>query len=300
MAPLAGFLKVMADETRLRMVRLLAEGSLNVGELVRILGLAQSTVSRQLGELRKAGLVHEQREAGFAYYELVAPNGSATYAAVLEELRAAPDQSGDLARLSELRRERSELQDRDGRFLEPGRSWAAWSRALSALLPPLRVADFGCGDGALSAEMALWAREVAAIDRNAAALRKARERCERRGLSNVSFLEEDLERRGSLRTGSRDLVVVSRALHYAHEPAAILREARRVLARGGRVIVLELAPHAEEWVREKLNHVALGFTPEALAALLAGSGFERIVVERAPGKAAREPFRILIARGVAA
>ena len=296
MAPLADFLKVMADETRLRMVRLLAEGSLNVGELVRILGLAQSTVSRQLGELRKAGLVREERDAGFAYYGW--SRRTAIPPTRLGELRESPDESGDLARLSELRRERSELQDRDGRYLEPGRSWAAWSRALSVLLPALTVADFGCGDGALSCEMAHWARDVVGIDRNPAALKKANERGQRLGLTNVRFLEEDLEQRTSLRSGSRELVVISHALHYAREPLAILREARRVLRRAGRVIVLELAPHSEGWVRDKLNHVQLGFEPELLVSQLREAGFGDVAYEPAPGKAAREPFRILIARGV--
>ena len=71
MDTLASLLKVLADETRLRTLRLLAEELLNVGEIVKLLGLAQSSVSRQLAELRKAGIVKERREGGFSYYELV-------------------------------------------------------------------------------------------------------------------------------------------------------------------------------------------------------------------------------------
>ena len=62
--------RLLGDETRLRLLRVLGEQRLNVTELTGILGLAQSGVSRHLGLLKEAGLISEERDAGFTYYRL--------------------------------------------------------------------------------------------------------------------------------------------------------------------------------------------------------------------------------------
>src|SRR4029077_12345071 len=87
----------------------------------------------------------------------------------------------DEARLQEVLRVRKENFDthggadtRDARQLVPGRSWAAWSRALAMLLPPLKVADLGCGEGYLTIEAARWASRVVAVDRSETVLDRAR------------------------------------------------------------------------------------------------------------------------------
>jgi ArsR family transcriptional regulator len=83
------------------------------------------------------------------------------------------------------------------------------------------------------------------------------------------------------------------------KPARALDEARRILVPGGRLLVIDLLAHNEEWVRDQLQHVHLGFTEAALANLLEKAGFERMVIHRA----ARDPqpphFMTLVATGVA-
>src|SRR6476619_5216649 len=63
-------LRLLGDETRLRLLRLLSQDSLNVSELTAILGVAQSGVSRHLGLLKDAGLVREQKTGTFSWYRL--------------------------------------------------------------------------------------------------------------------------------------------------------------------------------------------------------------------------------------
>jgi len=292
-------LRLLADDTRLRVVRLLLRDALNVGELQRILGLAQPTVSKQLGELKRAGLVRERRDGNFSFHELVRPTEHPSFAAIAAEVEASPDAAGDLARLAEVLSQREDRGEGEGRFLEPGRSWAAWARALRFLLPPLKVADFGCGDGALTVEMAAWARSVVAIDRNPLLLARAAERVSAAGLRNVSFVKGDLETI-DLRAASVELVVISQALHHVKEPSAVAAQAHRVVAKRGRVLVLELAPHHETWVKEKLGHIWLGFEPAYLKKTLDEAGFDHVEVDLIPGRAAQEPFRVLIATGVKA
>ena len=111
----------------------------------------------------------------------------------------SPLVKADESRLQEVLRMRRENFEhvgpdtRDGRQLVPGRSWAAWSRALGMLLPPLEVADLGCGEGYLTVETARWAKQVTAIDRSAGVLARAKALAARKRLSNISWKKGELE-----------------------------------------------------------------------------------------------------------
>src|SRR5436305_10094456 len=178
--------RLLGDEARLRLLRVLARERLNVTELTGVLGLAQSGVSRHLGLLKEAGLVSEEHDGGFTYYRVAAPldgDGALTMLLRAQFDAAAADATvrEDEARLQEVLRLRKENFDahagpdtRDARQLVPGRSWAAWSRALGLLMPELKVADLGCGEGYLTIEAARWARRVIAVDRSTAVLDRAK------------------------------------------------------------------------------------------------------------------------------
>src|SRR5688500_1231800 len=211
-ASAASLFRLLGDEARLRILRLLDAERLNVTELTAILGIAQSGVSRHLGLLKDAGLVDERRDAGFTYFRL-APglqDGQNGFGPVWPLLRAqfdataaTPEGHADDARLEEVRRVRKENFDEHGadgerRQIVPGRSWAAWARALGHLLPPMVVADLGCGDGYLTVELSRFAKKVIAIDRSEAALARARamaRRFARRSAGSSGTLARRLVRR---------------------------------------------------------------------------------------------------------
>jgi SAM-dependent methyltransferase len=300
--------RLLGDDVRLRILRLLAAERLNVSELTGILGIAQSGVSRHLGLLKEAGLVSEEREGGFSYYR-VAPavrepgNGFGPLWPLLEaqfaKARATPAGRADEARLEEIRRLRKENfdahagPDTNQRQLVPGRSWAAWARALGHLLPPSRVADLGCGEGYLTIETSRWASKVIAVDRSQAVLERARALASRRRVTNVTWKKGELEKL-PIRDASVDLALLSQALHHASDPARALEEAARILVPGGRVLVLDLREHTEAWVRERLGDRWLGFSDAQLASLLRNAGLRRVNV----GVGARrtgDPFTVLIA-----
>lgn len=274
MEELSQSFRALGDPTRLRILRLLATAPLNVSELVSLVGVAQSSVSHHLGKLKGLDLIREERQGGFTWYSLDVDKEDPRWALV-QLAREAADEAGDLARLKDLLRQREDRQALNEKLLEPGQSWFLWSRALASLLPALDVVDFGCGTGVLTVEMAAWARHVAAIDANADVLAKAKERAEREGTKNVSFLREDLHKL-SLADASQDLVVVSQSLHHVEDPETVLREARRILKPGGRIVLLELMPHDERWVVERLGHKHLGFEPERLRGALESAGFAKV------------------------
>ena len=301
--------RLLGDEARLRLLRLLAAERLNVTELTGILGLAQSGVSRHLGLLKEAGLVVEEKDGGFTYYA-VAPslhdgsNGTLWTLLDTEFAQAAADPAirADDARLQEVLRLRKENFEthlspdaRDARQLVPGRSWAAWARALGCLLPPLKVADLGCGEGYLTIETARWAKKVIAVDRSAAVLGRARALARRRGVRNVSWKRGELEKL-PLRDASVDVALLSQALHHAQNPARALAEAARITTSGGRVIVLDLRAHDQAWVRERLGDRWLGFDDEDLERLLSQAGLRDVQV-KVGARRTGDPFTVLIAAG---
>jgi len=326
----AALFRLLGDEARLRILRLLDAERLNVSELTSILGIAQSGVSRHLGLLKEAGLVEERRDGGYTFFRL-APSlasGENGFGPVWPLLRAQFDANAstregraDDARLEEVRRVRKENfeahgADADTRQIVPGRSWAAWARALGHLLPELEIADLGCGEGYLTVEAARFAKRVIAVDRSETALarakklaaranalsepreRRARARVgefEGRSLSNIEWKRGDLEKL-PLKDASVDVALLSQALHHAESPATAVAEAARIVRPGGRVLVLDLRRHDEAWVRD-LGDKWLGFEDAELAALLKQAGLTAINVS-VGARRPRDPFTVLIASGV--
>jgi ArsR family transcriptional regulator len=301
---LGALCRLLGDEARLRLLRVLTLDRLNVKELTAVLGLAQSGVSRHLGLLRDAGLVEESREGGFVYYQAASTAGDALRSEIWDLLRntfAASDRDpmldADRARLLEVQRLRKESFSTHGnaRQLVPGRSWAAWGRALGLLLPPLRVADLGCGEGYLTLEAARWASEVVAIDKSGEVLSRARELAARRRIRNVRWRVGEIER-VPLSDASVDLALLSQALHHAADPARALAEAHRVVVPGRRVLVLDLRTHDQTWVQERLGDRWLGFDERELEALLRGAGFDDVRVTTG-ARLKGDPFAVLVAAG---
>jgi SAM-dependent methyltransferase len=309
MKSVSALYRLLGDEARLRLLRVLERERLNVTELTGILGLAQSGISRHLGLLKDAKLVTEEKDAGYTYFrlapELIEGDHRVIWEALKEQFAAgSADESvrADDARLQEVLRLRKEnfenhmaADARDARQLVPGRSWAAWSRALGLLLPPLTVADLGCGEGYLAIEAARWAARVVAVDRSAVVLERAKALGLRRRVSNVVWKRGELEKL-PIKDASVDVALLSQALHHASDPRRAIAEAARITVPGGRVLVLDLREHQETWVRTKLGDRRLGFSDAELRGMLEDAGLRKPRVGVGAYKAG-DPFTVLIASG---
>ena len=300
--------RLLGDEARLRLLRVLAgrHGRLNVTELTAVLGIAQSGVSRHLRLLKAAGLVVEERGGGFSFYRLAPAFLDGGFGGLWPALQAQFAEAAgsaavraDEARLQEvirLRKESFDVHGTDRAQFVPGRSWAAWSRALGLLLPPVEVADIACGEGYLAVESAYWAKRVIGIDRSAEVLKRAKALAERRGLKNLSWKRGAMEKL-PLESSSVDVALLSQALHHAEDPAKALAEAARILRHGGRALVLDLRAHDQEWVRDRVGDRWLGFEDKQLEGFLTGAGLRDVTV-RAGARLPGDPFTVLIAAGV--
>src|SRR5262245_60134153 len=299
--------RLLGDEVRLRLLRVLSgrHGRLNVGELTTVLGIAQSGVSRHLRLLKEAGLVVEERGGGFSFYRLSPAlldggfNGLwSTLKAQFAESAGSSIVRGDDARLQEvirLRKENFEMHGTDRAQFVPGRSWAAWSRALGMLLPAVDVADLACGEGYLSVEAARWARRVVGIDRSPDVLKRAKALADRRGVRNITWKRGEIEKL-PLEDESVDIVLLSQALHHATEPKRAVGEAVRILRAGGQLLILDLREHDQAWVRDRVGDRWLGFKDDDLERMLKSAGLTDVTV-RVGARLKGDPFTVLVATG---
>jgi ubiquinone/menaquinone biosynthesis C-methylase UbiE/biotin operon repressor len=299
-------LKALADETRLRILHLLGHEELSGTDLMEILNMGQSRISTHVALLKEVGLVVDRRHGRRSLFSISPGPAAGLWEDVLEENRTSPELQADLAGLEALR-ERRKLESRAyfdrvaaafGEQILPGRTWEGLARALLQLAPRGRYADLGIGDGLLTLMLSEVAKSVTAVDISPEMLAQLRARAAKQGITNIETVEGEIEDL-PLPDASFDVVVLSQALHHAVHPARALVEARRILVPGGRLLVIDLLAHTEEWVRDQLQHVHLGFTEVALGELLAEGGFERSLVRRA----ARDPqpphFMTLVATGLA-
>lgn len=306
-APLELF-RALADEVRLRLLNAVLSAELSVAELVEVLGLPQSTVSRHLKPLRESGIVDTRREGTSVYYRRGPMLADRELSAVLErrlrELGTAERDAKTIRAVLDQRRRRSreffeKVAGRYGELTQPGGGWPSLAAGLAAGFAGREVADLGCGEGALTLLLAAHARKVVAVDQSKAMLRLVRERAKEAGLADrVQTVEGDLER-VALDDASCDDVFLSQALHHAARPAHAVREAARLLKRGGRLVVLDLARHEQEWVRSEWADQWLGFEAEELALWMKEAGLKVLRVQRldSPGAAQPADLAVLLAVG---
>ncbi len=281
MTSLLKSLKLLGDESRLRLLRLLASEELSVAELQEVLGMGQSRISMALAQLKQAGLV-DLRKSGQKH--LYRYTGDKTVTQVLEQAgaelpEAASDDTG-LRLVLKKRKDRirayfDELAGRFGRDYVPGRSWQALAEMALKLLPPMRIADIGAGEGTLSLLLAQRAERVIAVDNSEQMIAYGREAAAKAGVRNLEFRLGDLEEL-PIEEASVDLAVFSQSLHHALHPLAALKDAYRILKPGGKLMILDLNRHGYEEARELYADVWLGFAQVELAEMLKKARFRGV------------------------
>jgi ubiquinone/menaquinone biosynthesis C-methylase UbiE len=273
-------LAALADPLRLRAVRLLAKEDLQVREIQRILGVAQSRVSNHLAVLRHAGLVETRRMNGSERYAATAV-GSKLWESVSGTVTDAAFPADD-DRLRDVLEERTAAAPEGGfdavagewdRIQGPFYASGAREAALLKLVPRgLAVADVGCGTGLLTLGLAAVAERVHAVDSSERMVRLAREKVRRASLANVTVKRAEAERL-PFESASLDAVFAFHLLRHLVKPAGALAEFGRVVKPGGRVVLVELEPHGHRALREATGSHHLGLPRETVRAGLRRAGF---------------------------
>lgn len=315
LAPITPFSAVLAaleaagEETRLRLLSLLAEAELTVSELVAILGQSQPRVSRHLRLLVEAGLVERHREGAWAFFRLAERAAAAGLARAALDLLDPADMTlaADRARLDEIRAARAQAA---ARYFSVHA--ADWDRlrglhvpddrveaALRDMIGPDRIdalLDLGVGAGRMLELFAKQASVAVGVDQSTAMLAVARAAMERAGLRHVQLRQGDLYAL-PVQGGSYDLVILHQVLHYLDEPARALREAARALAPGGRLAIVDLSPHENESLREDHAHRRLGFARDDIAEAMDAAGLDATFREIAPTRGEGKKLAVSIWMG---
>lgn len=296
-------LKLLADPTRLRILRLLEREAMSVAELQEVLGMGQSRISTQLSQLKAAGLVADERSGKHNIYKGVAASD------LMEVARLAASELAETAaddvalrhllgkRKDEARAYFDELAGRFGKDYVPGRSWKALAEALLKVLDFKVVADLGAGEGTLAQLLAQRAQQVIAVDISPKMVAFGQALAAKHGLTNLEFRVGDIED-PPITAATLDLAVLSQALHHAGHPQTAIDAAFRILKPGGRLIVLDLLRHGFEEARDLYADRWLGFSECELAGMLQKSGFVRIETTVADHEEKPPRFQTLLGVGV--
>ena len=288
-------LKAAGEPTRLRLLVLLSHGDLTVTEMTDVLGQSQPRISRHLKLLVEAGLIERYQEGAWAYFRLVTDGTRGEIAAVaLASVQPADSlivRDGErLKNVKQARADRAQAY-----FAANAASWGDLRRLhvpdekveaeilrLIGRTPFDSLLDLGTGTGRLLELLSSRYRRALGIDANRDMLAIARTQLDEADITHASVRQADIFNL-PLERESFDVVTIHQVLHFLHDPEPAIAEAARVLRPGGRIIIVDFAPHAREELRTDHAHARLGFPAEQVNGWLRAAGLDVEQVVDLPG-----------------
>lgn len=288
-------LKALGEPTRLRVMALCAQGDLTVSELVHILGQSQPRVSRHLKLMCDAGLLQRLREGSWVFHR---PGIHPEYPSLVRQLLdilPIEDEvlQRDRERLEEVKQERA--QRASDYFSRNAERWSELralqvdenevEMALMDALQPAESDDFldvGTGTGRVLEIMSDKIAQGWGIDLSSDMLAIARSKLEEKGLENCAVRQGDMYQI-PFSAESFDLLSIYQVLHYADEPSQVISECERVLRHGGKLAIVDFAPHEEETLRHQHQHRRLGFSEIEISRICEECALNVTQVRHLPG-----------------
>lgn len=296
-------MKLLSDETRLRIYLLISKEVLSVLELQDILNMGQSRISTQLAKLKSEGIVTDRKVGKNSFYKAVVnPQLLSLCQACKDELSDYEADQLALKYVVKKRQNKSKiyfdnLAGKFGKEYVPGRSWKGLSEALIRTMQHKVVADFGAGEGTLAQLLAQRVEHVIAIDNSDKMIEYGSSLAKKHNLHNLEYRKGEIEN-VPIVNNSVDLVIISQSLHHAETPQQVIAEASRVLRKGGNIIILDLLKHQFEPARELYHDLWLGFSEVEIHQLLEKEGFSDIFVNTVDKELNAPYFQTLLAVAV--
>lgn len=296
-------LKAAGEPTRLRLLSLLGEGDLTVSDLIEILGQSQPRISRHLKLLSEVGLLERYSEGAWAYFRLSeeGPQAAFIHSLLSHVSENDPQILRDLEKLEDVRARRA--SEAAEYFAANATSWdeirklhADEAKVENSIREMLGVASFGSlldigtGTGRMLVLLSDLYNRGTGIDASREMLSIARSKLNEAGLSRVQVRQGDLM---DLPPNDQqyDVITMHQVLHFLEDPARAIRQVSRVLAPGGRFLIVDFAPHEMEFLRENHAHLRLGFPTEQVNEWLEDCGLvvretRKLTPARTKGKTA--------------
>lgn len=273
--------KALADSLRLQILRLLRSESFGVLELCRILDIRQSALSHHLKILATAELVSTRREGNSIFYRRSFLTDGDPYRdlkeAVFLQVDALELIPAQLKKIKQVQMERSQLslnffnknaakfREQQGLIVENDDYHNTLHTVLDGLglTSDMQVLEVGPGEGQLLSELAAKFDTVTGLDNSMDMLDRSEQALNAAGISNVTLIHGDtaVARKQKLRG---DLIIFDMVLHHISSPAKTFKDCAALLNPGGSLLIVELSPHDQDWVRESCGDLWLGFEESEL------------------------------------
>ena len=279
-------LRALGEPSRLRIVAVLRHGELTVTDLTEVLGQSQPRVSRHLRVLLDAGLITKHREGSWSFFQVI-DEATELLADVLAHVDVDDAELvHDRARLDDVRSRRSaaaeEYVEQIASSWDEERALHASVQAVEAAIvaavgeqPIDRLVDLGTGTGRMLQLLGAGTSRALGVDASHSMLSIARANLDAESLRHCELRQGDVYR-PPLDARAFDVAIVHQVLHYLEEPERAVAEAARLLAPGGRLLVVDFAPHRHEFLRDEHAHRRLGFSHEQLSGFALAAGLADI------------------------
>ena len=272
--------KALSDPTRLRLLNMLSHYELNVNEIVSIVEMIQSGVSRHLKILLEAGLLVSRKDGSYIYYsDNRTQDASDLIQFVARRVETDPVFIRDLERAGQSISLRKNRTKRFFRTVAP-----QWDRLKKEVLGDLdlngiiveklrpyeTMADLGCGTGEiLSCLLDQDKSQLIGVDASPEMLEQARIRLPHRAHLELRLGElENLP----MRDQEVDAAVMSMVLYHIVEPEKSIREVARVLKEKGRFVLADFRRHNHEGIKDLIGGSWMGFKKEQIEEWLTDNG----------------------------
>ena len=279
--------KALSDKTRLRLLIVLQQYELNVNEIVLVVDMIQSGVSRHLKILLESGLLTSRKDGSFIYY-------SAAKNSVVKTIVSMVDQSGEKEAIAQKDLEKSQemikiRQNRTKRFFKTVAP--QWDRLKKEVLGDFdlnamikkqgpfhgNISDLGCGTGELIEILSKESsQKLIGIDSSPEMLEQARLRFS--GTGNAELRLGELEHL-PMKNHEIDTAVMNMVLHHISQPERPIAEVYRVLKPGGLFILSDFEKHDQEKIKQIIGGSWLGFEKEKITNWLKNNGFNLLKID---------------------
>lgn len=279
-------LKAIGEPTRMRLLILLSKGDLTVSDLTDILGQSQPRISRHLKLLADAGLIERYQEGAWAYFRSIKEGRSANLLRQVIEAVSRDDKvlSHDHERLMSVKEARATKAQEY--FSLNAESWEEIRRHhvpeervekelchIIGSTPINSLLDLGTGTGRILELLQGQYRRGLGVDASHHMLTIARDKLDKAGITHASVRQGDIFNL-SFDRQSFDLIIIHQVLHFLHDPAPAIKEAAKMLSPGGRMVVIDFAPHDLDYLRVEFAHARLGFAHESVSGWMTSQGLE--------------------------